>query len=67
MEQQAESPIIIEVLLFAARCIVPLLLMLGVSYLLRRLGLIAEPPPPPPNNGANENNGGGPGGAHGKV
>jgi len=67
VEQQAESPIIVGVLLFAARCIVPLLLMLGVSYLLRRWGLIAEPPPPPPNNGANENNGGQPGGAHGKA
>lgn len=67
MQQQTEGPIIIEVLLFAARCVVPLLLMLGVSYLLRRLGLIAEPPPPPPNNGANGDNGNRPGGAHGKA
>ena len=67
MPDSSESPVIVA-LLFAARCLVPLLLMLGISYLLRRLGLIAEPPPPPPeeNNGQNGNNN--PGGiAHGKA
>ncbi len=49
---EAESPIVVA-LLFAVRCLVPLLIMLGVSYLLKRLGLIAEPPAPPPG----ENNG----------
>jgi hypothetical protein len=55
------------------RCVVPLLLMLGVSYLLKRLGLITPPPPPPPdrdngdngNGGNNKTNGGGV--AHGKA
>jgi hypothetical protein len=43
--------------------------MLGVSYVLRRLGLIAETPPPPeePSNGGNNNNLNQDGGlAHGK-
>jgi hypothetical protein len=34
-------------LLCVARCLVPLLIMLGVSYLLRRLGLVKTPPKPP--------------------
>lgn len=40
------NPTII-VLMFLARCLVPLVIMLGISYLLRRYGLIAGPPPPP--------------------
>jgi hypothetical protein len=71
MSEAAESPIVVA-LLFALRCLVPLLLMLGVSYLLKRLGLIAEPPQAPSeeNNGNNGNNGKrkpGGGVAHGKV
>jgi hypothetical protein len=71
MSEAAESPIVVA-LLFALRCLVPLLLMLGVSYLLKRLGLIAEPPQAPPeeNNGNNGTNGKrkpGGGVAHGKV
>ncbi len=68
MQESPESPIIVA-LLFAARCLAPLLLMLGISYLLRRLGLIAEPPPPPPaeNNGQNGNSNPGGGIAHGKA
>lgn len=40
------DPVIIA-LMFVARCLVPLLIMLGISYLLKRLGFIQEPPPPP--------------------
>ncbi len=71
MQQGTEGPIfLIEAVLFVLRCLVPLLLMLGVSYLLKRLGLITPPPPPPPDqnnghNGNHKNNGGGV--AHGKV
>jgi len=69
MQDTSESPIIVA-LLFVARCVVPLLFMLGISYLLRRLGLIAEPPPPPENNnesrGGNGNQNGG-GIAHDKA
>ncbi len=66
MSEGTESPIVMA-LLFALRCVVPLLLMLGVSYLLKRLGLIAPPPPPPrdQNNGNGNSNGGGI--AHGKA
>jgi hypothetical protein len=67
VQESTESPIIVAVL-FVARCVVPLLLMLGVSYLLRRLGLIAEAPPPPPEkNGDNGNNNSAGGVVHGKA
>jgi hypothetical protein len=77
MQEGTEGPIfLVEALLFVLRCLVPLLLMLGVSYLLKRLGLITPPPPPPPdrdngdnghngNGGDNKTNGGGV--AHGKA
>ena len=39
-------------LLFILRCLVPLAIMLGISYILRRLGFIKEPPSRP----RNENN-----------
>ncbi len=71
MPEGTEGPIfLVEVLLFVLRCLVPLLLMLGVSYLLKRLGLVTPPPPAPPekdngNNGNNKTNGGGV--AHGKA
>ena len=70
MSEAADSPIVVAIL-FALRCLVPLLLMLGVSYLLKRLGLIAEPPPAPPDeangNGTNSKRKPGGGVAHGKV
>jgi hypothetical protein len=62
MQEGTEGPIfLIEALLFVLRCLVPLLLMLGLSYILKRLGLIKPPPPPPPgrDNGNNKTNGGG--------
>ena len=34
-------------LMFILRCLIPLVIMLGISYLLRRLGFIAESPTPP--------------------
>lgn len=40
------NPVVVA-LLCVARCMIPLMIMLGVTYLLKRLGLIAEPPPPP--------------------
>lgn len=49
------NPIVIT-LMFIARCLVPLLVMLGVSYLLRRFGWIKEPPPPPQNWEGDEDN-----------
>lgn len=50
------NPFVILVM-FVLRCLVPLAIMLGISYVLRRLGLIQEPPPPPPEgNGKNSKN-----------
>jgi hypothetical protein len=43
-------------LFFIGRCLVPLLIMLGISYLLKRFGLITPSPEPPPDkdNGDNQ-------------
>lgn len=46
LEESGANPAIV-LLLFLVRCLVPLALMLGVSYLLRRFGLISEAPTPP--------------------
>ena len=48
MDKADLNPLYI-IFLYIMRCLVPLGLMLGVSYLLRRLGLIREAPPPPEN------------------
>ena len=39
------NPFIVS-LFFLARCLIPLLVMLAVSYALKRLGLLPEAPPP---------------------
>jgi len=44
LDEGGANPVIVA-LLFVVRCLVPLALMLGVSFLLRRLGLIRVPPP----------------------
>ncbi len=49
MEKQVANPLVI-IVMFIARFAIPLLFMLGLSYLLKKLGLIKEPPPSP-NNG----------------
>jgi hypothetical protein len=46
MGDATANPIYIA-LLCIARCLVPLLLLFGVSYLLRHFGVIAKPAPPP--------------------
>ncbi len=58
MENTNSNPLFVA-LFFVLRCLVPLLVMLGISYLLKRLGLIAPPPEPPPDrdNGNNHNGG----------
>ena len=45
-------------LLFIARCLVPLAILFGVSYFLRRFGLISKPTPPPEEYQKREDNGG---------
>jgi hypothetical protein len=53
MEEASSSNPLLIGLFFVLRCIIPLAIMLGISYLLKRLGVSAEPPKPPPdwNNG----------------
>lgn len=52
MSESPASPIFVA-LLFILRCLVPLGILFGISYLLRRLGLVAETPEPP--SGYDEN------------
>jgi hypothetical protein len=73
MDEANASPLVVP-LLFLARCLVPLLLLLGISYLLKKLGFVKEPPAPPPeyregeeNNDPNHYNTGEGGLAHGKT
>ena len=54
MDSSAANPAII-ILMFVARCLVPLVIMLGISYLLRKLGLIPESPQPPEGEVLEEN------------
>lgn len=54
MDKTTANPVFVA-LLFVLRCLVPLLVMLGISYLLRRLGLVAESPPEKENGGNNNN------------
>lgn len=51
--------------LFVVRCGVPLLIMLGLTYLFRRFGLIQEPKEPSEETQTEEKKNGGL--AHGKV
>jgi hypothetical protein len=65
LEGSGANPVIVF-LLFIVRCLVPLAVMLGLSYLLRRFGWIKEPapplPPPPPAGGEDRPSGGSQGG-----
>jgi len=44
-------------LLCVARCLVPLLILFGISYLLRRFGVIAKPAQPPEEYQNSKDNG----------
>jgi len=43
---ETANPVFV-VLLFILRCLVPVAILLGISYLLRKLGLVSETPEPP--------------------
>jgi hypothetical protein len=66
MDRPELNPLVI-MLLYVLRCVVPLGIMLGISYLLRRFGLISKPPSPPADweNGHDENGNNKGGLAHG--
>jgi hypothetical protein len=57
MENANANPLIIA-LLCLLRCLIPLVIMLGISYLLKRFGLIAVTPdrPEEPSDYENPNN-----------
>ena len=46
MSDTPANPVFVA-LLFILRCLVPLAVLFGISYLLRRLGLVAHTPEPP--------------------
>ena len=46
MDRVSANPIFVA-LFFVLRCAIPLFLMLGVTALLRKLGLVAPPPEEP--------------------
>jgi hypothetical protein len=50
-----ESNPIYPALLCVARCVIPGLILLGISYLLRRFGFIAKPTSPPSEYEESEN------------
>jgi len=56
MGDATANPIYVA-LLFIARCLVPLVILFGVSYLLRRFGVIAKPTQPSDEYEKKEDNG----------
>ena len=60
MNEPSANPVWVT-LLCIARCVIPLIFLLGVSYVLKKLGLVKEPPQPPQQdqNEANNTNEGG--------
>jgi hypothetical protein len=56
MGDATANPIFVA-LLCVARCLIPVLLLFGISYLLRRFGVIAKPAPPPKEYQSSEDNG----------
>ncbi len=49
MNDTTANPIFVA-LLFILRCVVPLAVLFGVSYLLRKMGLVAPEAPEPPDD-----------------
>lgn len=46
MSETTANPVFVA-LLFILRCLVPVAILFGISYLLRKMGLVAETPEPP--------------------
>jgi len=55
MNETSVNPVFVA-LLFVLRCLVPLAILFGISYILRRLGLVAETPEPPNEDNENGDN-----------
>jgi hypothetical protein len=66
MSDTTSSPLIVP-LLCVLRCLVPVLVLFGISFLLRHFGFITQPPPEPKEE-SKENNHSGKGDlVHGSV
>ena len=55
MNETAANPVFVA-LLFILRCLVPLAILFGISYLLRRFGLVVIDNPEPPEEPDNQEN-----------
>ena len=53
MNDTSANPLFVA-LLFILRCIVPLAILFGISYLLRKMGLVAVESPEPPDESGGE-------------
>jgi hypothetical protein len=49
MNEPSANPIFVA-LLFILRCVAPLVVLFGISYLLRKMGLVAVETPEPPDD-----------------
>ncbi len=56
MGDATANPIYVA-LLCIARCLVPLVILFGISYLLRRFGIVAKATPPPEDLQKSDDNG----------
>jgi hypothetical protein len=56
MNDVTANPVFVA-LLCIGRCLIPLLILFGISYILRRLGVVAKPSPPPDEYQNSEDNG----------
>ncbi len=55
MDNSPASPLFV-VLLFIIRCLLPIILLMGISYLLRKFGLVSESHKGPPKDQGNTPN-----------
>jgi NADH:ubiquinone oxidoreductase subunit B-like Fe-S oxidoreductase len=56
MGDATANPIYVA-LFCVARCLIPVVILFGISYLLRRFGVVAKPTPPPEEYQSSEDNG----------
>lgn len=54
MDNSQASPLLI-ILFFLIRCLVPLIILLGISYLLRKFGLVSDSQKRTPKDKGNHN------------
>jgi hypothetical protein len=55
MDNSPASPLFV-ILFFLLRCLLPIIILMGISYILRKLGLVSESHKSPPNDPGNVQN-----------